>query len=115
MKTNKTTHATKDHDRNGSAIWNVNRVAVDEPEEGESGTIYEYQVRYGSRVVFTTYNEADALETISERNAAPELLDALRLSIIELYRDSAANGESGNLARAIVAARAAIAKAEGGC
>ena len=45
--------------------------------------------------------------------AAPELLAALRLSLIEMERNSATHGESEVIARAIIAARAAIAKAEG--
>lgn len=50
----------------GKAAWYVRRVAVDEPEEGESGTIYEYEVRdENDGIVFTTY-EQDKAELVTK-------------------------------------------------
>jgi hypothetical protein len=57
--------------------WHVERVAVDEPEEGESGTIYEYQVRESHRIVCTVHYKDDAESIVLDHNTAPDLLAAL--------------------------------------
>lgn len=79
------------HDRSGAAVWNVHRVAVDEPAEGESGTIYEYEVRFGDRVVFTTYNEADARDAVAAQRAVPDLIRSMRVLLYDLDQRCAAH------------------------
>lgn len=56
--------------------YTVQKIAVDEPEPGETGTIYEYQVKIGRRVMFTTYSEADANDAAHAFNRLPDLLKA---------------------------------------
>ena len=96
--------------------WTCDSQAVDEPQQGESGTIYEYNVHEGPRLVVSTYDQEDA-RLIA---AAPDLLEMLgkALASMEYVRkamplDRKDHDEYLVISEAITQARAAIAKAEG--
>lgn len=57
--------------------WTVESVAVDEPGEGESGTIYEYHVKESHRTICTVHYKDEAESIARDHNTAPGLLSAL--------------------------------------
>lgn len=90
--------------------WHVERVAVDEPEEGESGTIYEYQVKESHRTVVTVHYKDDADSIARDHNTAPDLLTFVREVAAQSPSEAAHNPEKMLLKAVALIARATEGK-----